>query len=191
MEDGAEDEVHPDVDSALDEVHPEVNRAEDVRPESEIPDNYDQHKVENQADEVINNTENIDHAQGDPKWWENESQNLLDSQQLVEGLSLCDELLQSQSPNRGGHENGEQAHVKPRLADYVKLGPEDLKKDLEACQNIVLDPANIMDLDTPPDFRLSQLVSCLLCDFLLLVGVDNFLFSCIFPCANAFLDRAL
>ncbi|KAM1214570.1 hypothetical protein ACFX2J_011107 [Malus domestica] len=156
-EDGAEDEVRPDVDSALDEVHPEVNRAEDVRPESEIPDDYDQHKVENQADEVINNTENIDHAQEDPKWWDNESQNLLDSQQLVEGLSLCDELLQSQSPNRGGHENGEQAHVKPRLADYAKLGPEDLKKDLEACQNIVLDPANIMDLDTPPDFRLSQL----------------------------------
>ncbi|KAB2624328.1 NAC domain-containing protein 8-like [Pyrus ussuriensis x Pyrus communis] len=158
VEDGAEDEdeVHFEVDRALDEIHPEVDCAEDdVCPESEMPDDYDQHKLENQADEVINNTENI--AQEDPKWWDSESQNLLDSQQLVEGLSLCDDLLQSQSPTRGGLENGEQAHIKPRLADYAKLGPEDLKRDLEACQNLVLDPANILELDTPPDFRLSQL----------------------------------
>ncbi|CAN6549395.1 unnamed protein product [Malus baccata var. baccata] len=190
VEDDAEDEdeVHFEVDRALDEIHPEVDCAEDdVRPESEKPDDYDQHKVENQADEVFNNTENI--AQEDPKWWDSESQNLLDSQQLVEGLSLCDDLLQSQSPTRGGHENGEQAHIKPRLADYAKLGPEDLKKDLEACQNLVLDPLNLLELDTPPDFRLSQLVNLLA---LLLVGlVNSFCFVCIFLYANAFLNRAL
>ncbi|ONI31307.1 hypothetical protein PRUPE_1G305300 [Prunus persica] len=152
----AEDEVHPKMDHAEDEVHPEMDHAEDeVHPEIEKPDHYDQHNVENEADEVINNTEN--NAQEDPKWWDSESQNLLDSQQLVEGLSLCDDLLQSQSPIRTGHENGEPARVKPRLADYAKLGPENLKKDLEECQNIVLDPANIMLEDTPPDFRLSQL----------------------------------
>ncbi|XP_021799933.1 SUPPRESSOR OF GAMMA RESPONSE 1 [Prunus avium] len=147
---------HPEMDHAEDEVHPEMHHAEDeVHPEFEKPDHYDQHNVENEADEVINNTEN--NAQEDPKWWDSESQNLLDSQQLVEGLSLCDDLLQSQSPIRAGHENGEPAQVKPRLADYAKLGPENLKKDLEECQNIVLDPANIMLEDTPPDFRLSQL----------------------------------
>ncbi|CAL8994889.1 unnamed protein product [Prunus brigantina] len=147
---------HPEMDQAEDEVHPEMDHAEDeVHPEFEKPDYYDQHNVENEADEVINNTEN--NAQEDPKWWDSESQNLLDSQQLVEGLSLCDDLLQSQSPIRAGHENGEPAQVKPRLADYAKLGPENLKKDLEECQNIVLDPANIVLEDTPPDFRLSQL----------------------------------
>ncbi|KAJ7954057.1 NAC domain-containing protein 8 [Quillaja saponaria] len=44
----------------------------------------------------------------------------------------------------------------PCLSDYVQLGPEDLKKDLEECQNLVLDPANI-EHDTPADIRLSQL----------------------------------
>ncbi|KAL2508391.1 Suppressor of GAMMA RESPONSE 1 [Forsythia ovata] len=33
---------------------------------------------------------------------------------------------------------------------------DDLKKDLEECQDLVLDPANI-ELDTPPDFWLSHL----------------------------------
>ncbi|CAB4264965.1 unnamed protein product [Prunus armeniaca] len=154
--DHAEDEVHPAMDHAEDEVHPAMDHAEDeVHPEFEKPDHYDQHNVENEADEVINNTEN--NAQEDPKWWDSESQNLLDSQQLVEGLALCDDLLQSQSPIRAGHENDEPAQVKPRLADYAKLGPENLKKDLEECENIVLDPPNIMLEDTPPDFRLSQL----------------------------------
>ncbi|KAJ0813224.1 putative transcription factor NAM family [Helianthus annuus] len=87
------------------------------------------------------------------KWWDSESQYILDSQQLVEGLSLCDEFLQSQSPQRDA-EN--QPNGKPRLADYAHLGAENLKKDLEACQDLVLDPANL-ELDTPPDFRLSQL----------------------------------
>ncbi|CAL5338744.1 unnamed protein product [Camellia sinensis] len=100
--------------------------------------------------------ENNDNQNGhDPKWWDSESQNLLDSQQLVEALSLCDELLRSQSPYRDGNEN-EELKGKPCLSDYAHLGPEFLKKDLEACQDLVLDPANI-ELDTPPDFRLSQL----------------------------------
>nr|XP_043640324.1 SUPPRESSOR OF GAMMA RESPONSE 1 [Erigeron canadensis] len=90
----------------------------------------------------------------EPKWWDNESQYLLDSQQLVEGLSLCDEFLQSQSPQRDVDNNDSKS--KPRLADYAHLGPENLKKDLEACRDLVLDPANL-ELDTPPDFRLSQL----------------------------------
>ncbi|XP_062111202.1 SUPPRESSOR OF GAMMA RESPONSE 1 isoform X2 [Humulus lupulus] len=124
--------------------------------------NPDQPDEEHQVEEVNNNeenTENIVHCNPeDSKWWDSESQNLLDSQQLVEGLSLCDDLLQSQSPNRygGAHENDQPQKNKPKLADYARLGPDHLKKDLEECQNLVLDPANI-DLDTPPEFRLSQL----------------------------------
>ncbi|KAK1423167.1 hypothetical protein QVD17_18462 [Tagetes erecta] len=97
---------------------------------------------------------NNDSQGGEVKWWDSESQYLLDSQQLVEGLSLCDEFLQSQSPQRDVE--NEEPNGKPRLADYAQLGPESLKKDLEACQNLVLDPANL-ELDTPPEFRLSQL----------------------------------
>ncbi|XP_018823688.1 SUPPRESSOR OF GAMMA RESPONSE 1 [Juglans regia] len=125
----------------------------EVQPEHEKPDYDDQNKMENHAGEVVDN--NDVYAEEDPKWWDSESQNLLDSQQLVEGLSLCDDLLQSQSPNRDGNWNGA-GKSKPRLADYAQLGPEDLKKDLEECQNLALDPANI-ELDTPPEFRLSQL----------------------------------
>lgn len=147
---------HPDMDCVEDEVHPEYEKS----------GYHDQHSVENPNDEAINS--NVNNTQEDPKWWDSESQYLLDSQQLVEGLSLCDDLLQSQSPTRGVHENGEPAQVKPRLADYAKLGAEDLKKDLEECQNIVLDPAN-MEPGTPPDFRLSQLVSCLVCSWFLLI----------------------
>ncbi|XP_058108072.1 SUPPRESSOR OF GAMMA RESPONSE 1 isoform X2 [Magnolia sinica] len=89
----------------------------------------------------------------DPKWWEGESQFLLDSQQLVEGLSLCDELLQSQSSCGGGEPRKDM----PRLSDYAHIGAEDLKKDLEECQKLShYDNTNI-ELDTPPEFRLSQL----------------------------------
>ncbi|XP_051122615.1 SUPPRESSOR OF GAMMA RESPONSE 1 isoform X2 [Andrographis paniculata] len=101
--------------------------------------------------------ENNDEAADDNKWWENESQFLLSSQQLVEGLSICDELLQSQSPNRDDETGiGRKPSDKPRLSDYAQLGPEDLKRDLEECQSLVSDPVNI-ELDTPPDFRLSQI----------------------------------
>ena len=103
---------------------------------------------------IDDNENNIDE---EPKWWEGESQNILDSQQLVEALSLCDDLLQSQSPPRDGNANNGASRSKSLFSEYSKLGPEDLKKDLEECQNLVLDPGNI-ELDTPPEFRLSQLV---------------------------------
>ncbi|KAF3431789.1 hypothetical protein FNV43_RR26525 [Rhamnella rubrinervis] len=136
-------------------LHTEVDYIEDeVQPECEIPADDNQQKAENQPDQLLSQNENV--APEDPKWWDGESQNLLDSQQLVEGLSLCDDLLQSQSPNRDAHANAVISKGKIRLSDYAQLGAEDLKKDLEECQNLVLDPLNI-DLDTPPEFRLSQL----------------------------------
>ncbi|XP_016434051.1 SUPPRESSOR OF GAMMA RESPONSE 1 isoform X1 [Nicotiana tabacum] len=125
---------------------------DDMRALPEQTENQDQ-IIENQIDETGTKVDN--ETGDDPKWWDSESQYLLDSQQLVEGLSLCDDLLASQSPNRDGNENDKE-NSKPSLADYAQLGPEDLKKDLEECQHLVLDPANI-DMDTPPDFRLSQL----------------------------------
>ncbi|KAE9451050.1 hypothetical protein C3L33_17045, partial [Rhododendron williamsianum] len=81
--------------------------------------------AKNDADQVEDNDDN--QTGEDPKWWEGESQYLLSSQQLVEGLSLCDDLLQSQSPTRGENENGE-LKVKSCLSDYAILGPEYLKK---------------------------------------------------------------
>nr|GME00867.1 NAC domain-containing protein 8 [Ipomoea batatas]GME17266.1 NAC domain-containing protein 8 [Ipomoea batatas] len=163
-------------------------------------------KADNQVEITQNQTEqmelqNENEAGEERKWWDSESQNLLDSQQLVEGLSLCDELLQSQSPSRDGDQNGKEHKSTSCLSDYRHLGPENFKKDLEECQelvldlpptnqsgkekkcmphlsdyghlgtenfkllennqDLVLDPENIM-LDTPPDFRLSQLVSYIL-----------------------------
>lgn len=101
----------------------------------------------------------IDYDAGEKReWWDSESQYLLDSQQLVEALTLCDEFLLSQSPDRDENKNEQELKSKPRLSDYARLGPEHLKKDLEECQNLGLDSVNL-DLDTPPDFRLSQLVS--------------------------------
>ncbi|KAI3452990.1 hypothetical protein Pfo_009653 [Paulownia fortunei] len=122
--------------------------------ELENPSEQSNDQHQNYADQV--GDKNEDEAAEDPKWWENESQFLLSSQQLVEGLSICDELLQSQSPNRDESGTGQGLNNKPLLSDYARLGPEDLKRDLEECQNLVSDPANI-DFDTPPDFRLSQL----------------------------------
>lgn len=131
---------------------------EEVQPNCENS-SYDNQLTENHANQMVDNNDN--HVEEDHKWWDSESQNLLDSQQLVEGLSLCDELLQSQSPDRDGNGNDGTLKGKPCLSDYAQLGPDDLKKDLEECQNLVFDPANI-ELDTPPEFRLSQLV-CSLC----------------------------
>lgn len=96
--------------------------------------------------------------QEESKWWDSESQHLLNSQQLAEGLALVDDLLQSQSPSRD--EDGDHSrNPRPKLADYARLGAEDLKKDLEACQNLDPDPVNTdLLLDTPPsEFRLSQI----------------------------------
>ena len=137
---------------------PDTGHLEDkVQAESEQVGCQNILKAGDCVEEVLDHNDN--HAEEEAKWWDNESQFLLDSQQLVEGLSICDEFLQSQSPNREGHVNGNDGQLasKSRLFDYADLGAEDLKKDLEDCQNLVLDPANI-ELDTPPDFRLSQLV---------------------------------
>ena len=138
----------------------------EVEPEYQKPDYDDQPKAENHTGEVMDN--NDVQAEEDPKWWDSESQNILDSQQLVEALCLCDDILQSQSPNRDGNGNDGAGKGKLHLSDYAQLGPQDLKKDLEECQNLVSDPANI-ELDTPPEFRLSQLVCCLLCHFVCIV----------------------
>ncbi|XP_071702155.1 SUPPRESSOR OF GAMMA RESPONSE 1 [Rutidosis leptorrhynchoides] len=144
-------------------VEPGQNEMEPVYEPVGINVEPGQHEVEPvYATELENNhipdqTEGNNDSQGngEPKWWDSESQNLLDSQQLVEGLSLCDEFLQSQSPQRDVVDN-QQPNGKPCLADYAKLGSENLKEDLKACQDLVLDPANL-EIDTPPDFRLSQL----------------------------------
>ncbi|KAJ4960908.1 hypothetical protein NE237_020818 [Protea cynaroides] len=132
--------------------HPEISYLEHgLELALENLDDQDHQEVENQ-DAMV---DNYDHNEEDSKWWEGESQFILDSQQLVEGLSLCDELLQSQSLNPEGED--EERKAKPRLSDYARLGPEDLKKDLEECQKLaLLDHGNI-EFDTPPDFRLSQL----------------------------------
>ncbi|CAA0818628.1 NAC domain-containing protein 8 [Striga hermonthica] len=123
---------------------------------SEQSDDQPQTNLENQTADK-NDDDEADNDD-DGKWWENESQFLLNSQQLVEGLSLCDELLQSQSPCRdeNGSNTAQGMNGKSLLSDYARLGPDDLKRDLEACQDLACDPANI-ELDTPPDFRLSQL----------------------------------
>ncbi|XP_024994307.1 SUPPRESSOR OF GAMMA RESPONSE 1 isoform X2 [Cynara cardunculus var. scolymus] len=118
-----------------------------------VGDHEDHVTEENGVSDELGTNDNGE-AGEEPKWWDSESQYLLDSQQLVEGLSLCDEFLQSQSPQRDV-ENRE-SNRKPSLADYAQLGPENLKKDLEECQGLAFDPANL-ELDTPPDFRLSQL----------------------------------
>ncbi|KAL3501656.1 hypothetical protein ACH5RR_036105 [Cinchona calisaya] len=134
--------------------HNVVCMEDEVGPLKEQPDCEDPVTAEDLADQQ---EDKIDNDAGEErKWWDSESQYLLDSQQLVEALSLCDEFLRSQSPNRDGNKDDEELKCKPSFSDYVRLGPEHLKKDLEECQDLVLDPANI-DLDTPPDFRLSQL----------------------------------
>ncbi|CAN6465973.1 unnamed protein product [Victoria cruziana] len=88
----------------------------------------------------------------DPKWWEGESQFLLDSQQLVEGLYMCDEILQSQSSSGSAAKR-----IVPCLAEYSRIGAEDLKKDLEECQSLNRPDVANNDLDTSTDIRLSQL----------------------------------
>ncbi|XP_031498910.1 SUPPRESSOR OF GAMMA RESPONSE 1 isoform X1 [Nymphaea colorata] len=88
----------------------------------------------------------------DPKWWEGESQFLLDSQQLVEGLYICDEILQSQSSSGSAAKK-----IVPCLAEYSRIGAENLKKDLEECQSLNRPDLANNDFDTPTDIRLSQL----------------------------------
>ncbi|KAF8378480.1 hypothetical protein HHK36_029822 [Tetracentron sinense] len=144
--------------------HPETSyEKEEVQPERDNLHDQDHIEAGNTDNQMVHDHDN--HTGEDPKWWEGESQFpldsqqlvegfLLDSQQLVEGLSLCDEFLQSQSSNVDGDD---ERKVRSCLSDYARLGAEDLKKDLEECQSLgLLGPANI-ELDTTPDFRLSQL----------------------------------
>ncbi|XP_020531151.1 SUPPRESSOR OF GAMMA RESPONSE 1 isoform X2 [Amborella trichopoda] len=114
------------------------------------------HWDENVEDQEINSV-------GDSKWWEGESQFLLDSQQLLDGLYLCDEILQGQSLR----EDDRSKKVVPCLSEYTNIGAAHLKKDLESCQNlsqselpkIEFDQPGLRlnQLDTPLDFHLSQL----------------------------------
>lgn len=123
--------------------------------------------VEPEHNEESDTKEN--NADDGQKWWDSESQNLLDSQQLVEALSLCDDFFHSQSPKRDEKHGGEHMN-QPSLSVYAQLGSEHLKKDIEDCQNLILDPpANVeqnlvvepsanVEHDTPSEHRLSQLV---------------------------------
>ncbi|CAH9115885.1 unnamed protein product [Cuscuta epithymum] len=109
-------------------------------------------------------------VQNENEVWDSEAY-ILDTQQLAEGFSLVDEFLQSQSPNRDGGENGcNEQKGTPGLSDYRHLDKETFKKDLEQCQELILDDGHIENSqdyvgidsqaivqDTPPDFRLSQL----------------------------------
>lgn len=143
--------------------HQEVNYIEDhMETPFQKSGNHDL-ITENEIDQTEVKNEN--EAGEDPKWYDSESQNIMDSQQLAEYISLCDEFIMSQSPNRDEQQNHKEKKCKTRLSDhYACLGPEALKKDLEECQDYELDPANII-LDTPPDVRLSQLVIRLLFHF--------------------------
>ncbi|XP_010477912.1 PREDICTED: NAC domain-containing protein 8 [Camelina sativa] len=120
--------------------------------------------LENGAKETIDDKEEQEkdrddenEAEEQPTWFDSGSQFILNSQQLVEALSLCDDILLVGSQDREENTNsGSLKDKQPCFADYAHLGTEDFKRDLEECQKIVLDPSNI-ELDTPPEFRLSQL----------------------------------
>lgn len=148
----------PDCDGGQESILPAaqdvVCMEDEIGTPKEQPDCEEPVAAEDPTDQQ---DDNMDNDAGEKReWWDSESQYLLDSQQLVEALSLCDEFLQSQSPSRDGNKNDPELKSKTHLSDYARLGPEHLKKDLEECQDLVLDPANL-ELDTPPDFRLSQL----------------------------------
>ncbi|GKA61154.1 suppressor of gamma response 1 [Tanacetum coccineum] len=75
--------------------------------------------------------------------------NLLVEMEPVDEADLetsCEKIVDNEYPMT------EENHV----SDYAHLGPENLKKDIEACKDFVPDVANL-EMDTPPDFRLSQL----------------------------------
>ncbi|XP_066376611.1 SUPPRESSOR OF GAMMA RESPONSE 1-like [Miscanthus floridulus] len=94
----------------------------------------------------------------DPKLWEGDSQfELLDSQQLAEGLALWgDEFLLSQSQTSCGGGDGPRV-TKPCLAAYAHLSAEDFKKDLEECQRLEPTDNTNLELDNTNEFRLSQI----------------------------------
>lgn len=125
-------------------THEDNNTHHDIEKLLETDTREDEHNAPPES-EIPGDQEN--------KWWEGESQFLLDSQQLAEGIALCDEFLQSQSSCI----DDEGKSIKPRLADYAQMDVDHLKKDLEECKEMgTLDHANF-ELDATPDFRLSQL----------------------------------
>ncbi|XP_013708799.2 SUPPRESSOR OF GAMMA RESPONSE 1-like [Brassica napus] len=147
-----EDEVQRNVErpSSEDEPAPETG-IENRENETMIDDKEDENDQENKEGEENHQAEEEENLLDSGG-----SQFILNSQQLVEALSLCDDLLQvgSQDTNNGGGLRNKQ---QPCFGDYAHLGgTDDFKRDLEDCQKLVLDPCNI-DLDTPPEFRLSQL----------------------------------
>jgi len=142
------------------------DEVQSIQPNHERPSSGPEleHGLENGAKEMLDDKEeqekdrdNENQGEEDPTWFDSGSQFILNSQQLVEALSLCDDLLGSQDREENTN-SGSLKDKQPCIADYAHLGPEDFKRDLEECQKIVLDPSNI-ELDTPPEFRLSQLVS--------------------------------
>jgi hypothetical protein len=127
-----------------------------VTHEINIEENAAEETVALQHSEKLDGPENSQSQ--DPKLWEGDSQfELLDSQQLAEGLALCDEFLLSQSQTSGG--NGDESKTaKPRLAVYAQLPTEDFKKDLEECQRLEPSDNANLELDGANEFRLSQIV---------------------------------
>ncbi|RCV21191.1 hypothetical protein SETIT_4G118700v2 [Setaria italica] len=129
----------------------------------QVNENCEINIQENAAEETVvlppsEKPEGGDNPQSqDPKLWEGESQfELLDSQQLAEGLALCDEFLLSQSQTSCGGGDEPRA-IKPRLAVYAQLPTEDFKKDLEECQRLEPSDTVNLELDNTTEFRLSQI----------------------------------
>ncbi|MQM23057.1 hypothetical protein Taro_056119 [Colocasia esculenta] len=142
---GEENCILPDCQKLDDHIGPSLVT------ETHVTENVE---VENDARPDGGRVDHSDnHVTEDPKWWEGESQFLLDSQQLAEGMALCEEFLQSQSSCG----DGEVRPSRPCLSDYAQMGVENLKKDLEECQKLSSTDLVNIDLDTPPDLRLSQL----------------------------------
>nr|CAB3467756.1 unnamed protein product [Digitaria exilis] len=145
------------VDTIQEVVHdPELNPCQ-------VNENCEINIEENAVEETIalppsDKPEGEDNPESqDPKLWEGDSQfELLDSQQLVEGLALCDEFLLSQSQTSCGG-GDEPKVIKPRLAVYAQLPAEDFKKDLEECQRLEPSDAMNLELDSTSEFRLSQI----------------------------------
>lgn len=133
-------------------------------PNVQVNENCEMNIEENAAEETValppsEKPEGGDNPQSqDPKLWEGDSQfELLDSQQLAEGLALCDEFLMSQSQTSCGGGDEPRA-IKPRLAVYAQLPTEDFKKDLEECQRLEPSDTVNLELDNTTEFRLSQIV---------------------------------
>ncbi|XP_072072752.1 SUPPRESSOR OF GAMMA RESPONSE 1 isoform X1 [Arachis hypogaea] len=146
---------------------PEMDCLDEIQADCEESAKANPPVLETQENEGMDNKET--NAYEGQLWWDSDSQNLLDSQQLVEALTLCEDIFHSQSSNKDDENDKNQTG----LSVYAHLGPEHLKKDIEECQklapagpehqkdiedgqNLDIDLANI-ERDTPPEHRLSQL----------------------------------